>query len=496
MSEHAHTAVLGFYSAALPKEGRALSLLGVSGREELSRLFELQLLLFMAAGPLGDDELAALVREPCVIAMGDSSADLMHGVLSEIAHVGGARDRGAYYRATLTPFVSGLTLAPRSAVYQDTTVPDMVRAILSSYGMREGRNFELRVNDDNKSPKHEYIVQYQESDWDFVSRWLEHEGFFYWFTHGDGAGLVIADANLDATPIGAPDTLTYRERNNLGAEAEDSVWSFFARQRRVPARVTLVEYNYRRPRDMLIATAEVSGGSFGNVFQYGDHFKDPGVGAALAKIRAEELAADRHVLSGASDCARLRVGHHFTLEHHDHADYDGKYLITSVEHRVGVDVDTTDFRQGLIERAYEARLTAIPFDVPYRPRRVTPWPSIHGVIQGHVEADGAGDYAQIDDTGRYKVKLPFDLGTKAGSAASRWIRMSQPSAGAGYGSHHPQRKGTEVLIAHIDGDPDRPLIVGAVPNAATPGPVAGANASQSIVHTASGIRVVMEDLQK
>ena len=65
-------------------------------------------------------------------------------------------------------------------------------------------------------------------------------------------------------------------------------------------------------------------------------------------------------------------------------------------------------------------------------------------MHGHVAVDGDGKYAEIDDSGRYKVALPFDTAGTSGSKVSRWIRMAQPYAGAGYGTHHPLRKGTEV----------------------------------------------------
>ena len=142
---------------------------------------------------------------------------------------------------------------------------------------------------------------------------------------------------------------------------------------------------------------------------------------------------------------------------------------------------------------YRARFTSIPATVPFRPPRRTPWPRIDGVINAHIDADSNGDYAQIDGEGRYKVKLPFDVGTTKGLASSRWIRMAQAYAGPGYGNHFPQHKGTEVLLAHVDGDPDRPIIVGAVPNAVTPGTVMDKNASQSVMQTASGIRLELED---
>ena len=144
---------------------------------------------------------------------------------------------------------------------------------------------------------------------------------------------------------------------------------------------------------------------------------------------------------------------------------------------------------------YLSRFEAIPFEVQFRPERVTPWPRIHGILHAHIDADTSGDYAQIDELGRYRVRLPFDSSGRQGSSASRWIRLAQPYAGAGYGSHFPLHKGTEVLLAHIDGDPDRPIIVGSVPNPHTISPATSANATQSVVNTASGIRIEMEDLQ-
>jgi type VI secretion system secreted protein VgrG len=489
---------LGFHSEA-PQGEVPLSLVGVRGHEEISRLFELELLFFRARAALTDEQLDGLIAEPCVVALGTGAADAIHGGLSAIEHVSGTPDRGHVYRATMVPHVAQLTIAERSAIYQDTSVPDLIRTILRSYGLEEGDDFVVLLNHQDKSPKHEYVVQYQESDWDFIQRWLEHEGFFYWFTHTDGVKLVIADDNADATAIASPETLSFRERNNLLAGEAASVWSFYATRTRVAKTVTLVDYNHRRPRDLLVARQPVEKGTFGNAFLYGDHFKDMDVGKALAKVRAEELAAAHYVVKGVTDCERMRVGHTFELENHYHADYDGKYLVTSTDFLVGVDPRLSAEQlatEGLRQVGYQSTFTAIPHQVPFRPRRRAPWPSIHGVMHAHVEADTSGDYAQIDGQGRYKLKLPFDVGASHGTASSRWVRMAQPSAGAGYGSHHPLRKGTEVLVAHIDGDPDRPVILSAVPNAATPGPVVDANASQSVVRTPSGIRVIMEDDQR
>ncbi len=287
----------------------------------------------------------------------------------------------------------------------------------------------------------------------------------------------------------------FAKRTTLAAkDGAPTIWSLNVRQQRVQESVTLVDYNYRRPLDMLIATKPVDAKGYGAVFHYGDHFKDKTVGGEWAAIRAEELSVDRHRVSGSTDCPHLRVGHTFDLENHYFAAYDGKYLVTSVEVSAGDPVGSNgDVANST--RTFEARFTAIPIAVQFRAKQATPWPRIHGVMNAHVEADTSGDYAQIDDKGRYKLKMPFDVGTNKGLASSRWIRMAQSYAGAGYGQHFPLHKGTEVLVVHIDGDPDRPIIAGAVPNEVTPSPVVKGNATRSVLQTASGICVELEDLQ-
>lgn len=496
-----HGIQLGFLSGAFRDDPGRLALLGVIGQEEISRLFSFTLLLSSPTGALTDEEIRGVVREPCAIALGPRRGDVVHGVLASVEHLDTTRHTDQRYLARMIPQVGLLDMSKRSAIYQATTVPKLAETILSSYGLSKGTHFSILVADEKKSPEHEYIVQYEESDWAFLQRWLEREGFFYWLQHDrTGAKLIIADANDDTTPVEDPAVISYRERNNLETGGEATIWDVRVREARVPNRVVVVDYNNRRPSLMLVAAHDVGTTGFGTRFHYGEHFKDVEVGQGVAKLRAERHLTERRTVSGVTDCARFRVGHSFELENHHHAAYDGRYLITKVTHRAGYDVGVDeslfpgDDAQQL--HRYNAAFEAIPLDTPFRPERRTPWPRLSGFIHGHVEADTGGDYAQIDDQGRYKVKLPFDVGTTRGLVASRWIRMAQPYAGAGYGMHFPQHKGTEVLVAHNDGDPDRPVIIAAVPNAETQSPVASRNATQSVIDTASGIRVEFEDLQQ
>jgi len=303
---------------------------------------------------------------------------------------------------------------------------------------------------------------------------------------------MIAHENAVCPDVAGATPIAYREHNNL--RGPQTVWDLRVRNQRIPARVALFDYNYRRPGARVVAKADVdTERGFGSVFHYGEHFKDQAQGDQLAKVRAERIAAERVTLTGRTDCAAFRVGHVFELENHHIAELDGRYLVTAIELRAGF---PPDFDQWKELEPFAARFEAIPFATPFRPERVTPWPRISGVLHAHVDADSSGDYAQIDDQGRYRVRLPFDGSDASGSGTSRWIRMAQQYSGAGYGSHFPLHKGAEVLVAHVDGDPDRPVIVGSVPNPHTLSPSTSQNATQSVIHTASGIRVEMEDLQR
>ena len=469
-------------------------LLGVLGREELSRLYTFDF-VFSRTKAYSNDELDQLLKAPCALAMGPKAGDVVHGLMAHIEIIDHERHAIPRYVARLVPNVWLLTLAQTSRVFLGMTVPDIVTNVLKSYGLGSD-NFELAVHKPKKSPTHDYVAQYQESDWDFIQRRLEHEGFFYWFEHDEADKLMISDDNGSATPIDDPEVISYRESNNLSSGRQATIWNWNLQQQRIPARVALLDYNYRTPGMPLVATEVVDAErGFGTQFHYGDHFKDTDVGKELAALRAERIRCERRTFKAHTDCSRFRVGHVFELENHYEGSHDGKYLITKIQHRVGYELLPEGERINESPQRYLARFEAIPLDVPFRPERLTPWPRIHGVMHAHIDADTNGDYAMIDSEGRYSVRMPFDCRLNKGGKASHPIRMAQPYSGAAYGHHNPLHKGTEVLIAHVDGDPDRPIIVGSVPNPRTKSPSTGANATQSVTQTASGIRLELEDLQ-
>jgi type VI secretion system secreted protein VgrG len=470
-------------------------IIGVEGHEWIHRPFEVDVVLGCFGDPLTQEEINAVVGSRAVLAIGEAERDRIHGVIESVEHKDGPRSPMQVYVARLIPEVGLLTKNRRSTVYQNLTIPELVTAVLTAAGLAVGDDFELRVR--KSFTKREYIVQYQESDWDFIARWLEHEGIFTHFEHfGDRSMLVLHDSNETTTAITEPSAIPYRLSNNLSAEGA-SIWDVTMRDKQVPRVVSVVDYNYRKPAALIRAAHKLDAPAFGHVALYGDHFKDDAEATAIAQVRGEEAGTGRRTMTATTSSTAVRAGYRFVLENHYVADYDKTYLVVEAHFKAGVPVpagSVADDAYGESSR-YRTTLQAVLASQPFRPERRTAWPSIHGVVSGHVQSDGSGQTAEIDEHGRYKVRMPFDLATKPGMAASRWVRKAQPYAGAGYGMHFPLHKGTEVLIAHIDGDPDRPLIVGAVHHAATPGPVNTANATQSVIQSATGIRVEMEDNQ-
>jgi len=143
---------------------------------------------------------------------------------------------------------------------------------------------------------------------------------------------------------------------------------------------------------------------------------------------------------------------------------------------------------------YRVDVSAISAKQQYRHPETATWPRLDGFENAMVDGPATIEYAQIDDQGRYNLKFKFDEGTLKDGKASTWVRKMQPHAGTVEGWHFPERAGTEVVCAFLGGDPDRPIIVGALPTAIHPSPVSSANHTKNVIQTGGKNRFEMEDL--
>ena len=347
----------------------------------------------------------------------------------------------------------------------------------------------------------EYVCQYRETHFDFLSRWMEKYGIYYFFEHSDEASkLVITDSRMVHLPTPDHNVFQYREVSGLDAEhIEEVFYSFFCQQNVVPRKVMLKDYNFEKPSLKVDGEAEVNPKGQGMVYLYGTHFKTPEEGNDLAGIMAGDYKCREKQFLGSSMIPYLRPGYLFTLNDHFRSGYNQEYLLVDLRHEGSQTSELSGYGLDRLlgkprkKPFYRNRCLAIPQNVQFRPRAVTPKSRFYGTLHAVVDAGQSGQYAELDEHGRYKVILPFDLTGRKDGKASAWIRMMQPYAGSDHGMHLPLHKGTEVLLIFIDGDPDRPVIAGAVSNPETPSVVTSSNSTQSRITTSGGNKIHMED---
>lgn len=499
--------VLTFHSDAV--EDETLQVLELAGTEEISRYFVFNLELVSTKVDVKFEDMlkkaARLeIKQGVKLAGGDKRGIQtlkIHGVLRSFEQVE-QRHEWVRYRAELVPTLWRLSLTYRSRIFLEKTVVEIAKEVLKEYGLADQDDFEFRCSD---PPKREFVMQYEESDLDFLDRWLEREGIFYFWEHSDsGSKLVFADSTAAYQPIQGTPTIQYKPLGDADNRVEagesdkasedwfrEEIIPVFTFSRRVvPKKVVLSDYNWRKPTEPLVAEHNASDNGDGFVYEYNNHYKTKDEGKKVAQIRSEEILAREIVYSGESDCRSFRAGATYTLDKHYRSDLNNSHLLVEVRHEASQSVE---LGSKTINAKYRNSFRSIPADRTYRPPQRTAWPKISGFLSAVIDASGDGKYAEIDDMGRYKVKFPLDLSDKKDGKASRYLRMLQPYAGGGMGMHFPLHKGTEVAVMFLDGDPDRPIIAGAIPNPDTSSPVAGGNQTQCKIQTGGGNVLQFED---
>ena len=416
-----------------------------TGIEGISRLYEYDITL--AAEDPEIDSRSALQNPATFTIIAADREFPIHGILARFEQLQEV-DETIFYRAVLVPRLWQTSLYHENQLFLEKSVPDIIEEILGQAGLTSN-DYELRLT--GTYEPWEYICQFRETDFNFISRWMEREGIYYYFEQTDnGDKVIITDSSTSHENVSGETLIPYLPPSGQAPTEEDCVHSFICRQQVLPMRVLLKDYNYRRPTLDLRGEADVDAeAGRGTVYIYGEHFKTPEQGNSLARIRAEEFLSGERLFYGESTAANLCSGFLFELTDHYRESYNQRYLVTELKH----EGKSTRFlfqgegQSGSAEPqvGYNNRFTLIPASIQFRPERKASKSRFYGTMNATVDASGDGEYAEIDDQGRYKVILPFDQSGNCGGRASRWIRMAQPYAGANDGMHFPRHNGTEVL---------------------------------------------------
>lgn len=473
------------------------SVVRFKGTEGLSTIYRFSIMLISEKNDL---DIGSILQNPAEFTIKRDDGDIpFKGMLSsfEQLHQAGTI---CFYRAELVPKLWWATLTHCNQIFLNENAQGFLGDVLKKAGLKEGLSFDFKLQ--GSYPSWEYLCQYDESHFNFVSRWMERDGMYYYFEQTDqGEKMVITDTHISHSPMKEGTSLTYSPPSNLDHTHRDEiVKNFMLKQQPLPKKVLLKDYNYRKPSLEMKAEALVSQQGMGEIYIYGEHFKTPGEGNQLAQIRAQEFLCREKVFHGVSTVPYVRTGYLFELKDHYRQDFNQRYLTTEVVHEGSQEAYLVSglglhLSEGEDRLYYRNSFTCIPANTQFRSERKAIKPKLSGTINAKVDASGSGQYAELDGEGRYKVIMPFDESGRSGGKATTWLRMAQPYGGSNHGMHFPLHKGTEVLITCIEGDPDRPIIQAAAPNPENPSLVRDSNQTMCQITTGGQNRIHMEDKQ-
>ncbi|OFX21925.1 MAG: hypothetical protein A2V77_20660 [Anaeromyxobacter sp. RBG_16_69_14] len=423
------------------------------GNEELGRPFEYELEL------LSTDEaisFSSMVGKPLIVhlELPDSSQRHFHGLVTRFSHVGWS-GRRVVYHATLRPSLWLLTRRAGCRIFQNKTVPEIVRAVLADY------DFPFDASPGGSYPKREYVVQYRETDFDFVSRLMEQEGIYYYFRHeADKHTLVLADsvdahhklAGYEEIPFYPPQEGERRESDHIER------WQAFHQIE--PTAFSLRDYDFTRPR----ASLEVkrAGGSGRapelEIYDYPGGYVQTGDGERYARTRLEESVALQDRREGAGNARGIGAGLLFKMREHPREDQNREYLVVSAAHELTLPEHESSASPSH-EPVYKCRFTAQASSTPFRAPRLAPRPVVQGPQTARVVGKD-GEEIWTDSYGRVKVQFHWDRASPGNEESSCWVRVAQAWSGGSWGAMHIPRMGQEVVVSFLEGDPDRPLITG------------------------------------
>ncbi|MCC6874718.1 MAG: type VI secretion system tip protein VgrG [Sandaracinaceae bacterium] len=396
------------------------------------------------------------------------------GIISSVRTLGRGMT-GHRTRVTLEPALASLRHGRDTRIFQDLTVPEVLAAVLGEALGPYGRSARQELT--RAYPKREYTVQYQESHFDFAHRLMEEEGIVYYFAQDeDVETMVLIDAPASHPRIGQPFLQYTTVGGDAGLLEQEFVTELDQVQRIATTKVATRHFDWTHPSALIDGEAKSAApGPEREVYAHDEQLTLHGFAGAYTasdvaeqvRVRQEMHRRPQLVYQGRSTVTELRTGQRFDLVGNPHG-LDGSYVVIQMRHFLLGHASRSgarDSEQGM----YLNQFTAITADTPWRPQRTRVRPRIRG-IQTAIVTGPPGEEIHCDEHGRIKVHFHWDRIGGYDERSSCWIRVMQTAAGSGFGAWVLPRVGWEVVVAFVDGDPDRPIVTGCLYNGDQPLP--------------------------
>ncbi|WP_336281739.1 type VI secretion system Vgr family protein [Cronobacter dublinensis] len=445
--------------AHTPLPPETLLFKSLSGTEQLSALYEFDVEFL---SPSNDLDIKGLLGKPVTIEIRNSSLTprLLNGDIIRLSQEGQDENGERYYRyrATLCPALWYLTQNRDFRIWQEKTVPEIIRALLNEYQIP----FELQLSGEYRNWG--YCVQYNESDFDFISRLMEHEGIYYYFRHeSESQTLVITDSPFKHRPLQGYDIINWNIPANKTPANAEGIHSWRISGAITPSLYSHDDYDFRKPRARLFEARE-NPRSFAakkaEIYDWPGRYTDHQHGQNYVKVRQQELESKHEQMSGSATSLGIAPGFTFRFAGAPRREDEGEYLTVRATYLLTENPYTSSAETPAI---HQIDFDVVSADLNWRPQRNTPWPRTYGPQTAEVVGP-QGEPIWTDKYGRIKVKFRWDRYSETDDSCSCWVRVSSTWAGWKYGGMQIPRVGEEVVVDFINGDPDRPIITGRVYN--------------------------------
>lgn len=459
-----YTQVNRFLSIETPLGPDRLLLTSITGRESISDIFE-----FTAEALSADLGLKpeSLMGKEVTVTIRGARKKVFHGIVSNMRAGEVPAHNMRRYTLTIVPWLWFLARTENRRIFQNKDSKEIIKAVFDALGFS---NYEILAKG---GVKREYCVQYDESDLRFVSRLMAEDGFAYFFKHGDKKHTLVIVDQQSAFERCTSTGLTYSRDSDQTDEISQWEHAYCFRK----GAWVLNDYNFKEPaKNQLVESLTQS--KFPNNKNF-RHYDYPGLydfasGATLARMRMEAEEVPLNAIRGHSNCIDFAAGGVFKVDKHESKDERGDYLLIEVGHTAQDQSYFSDEGGGSF---YDNSFVCIPASVPYRPLFIER-PVMRGP-QSAVVTGPSGEEIYIDEYGRIKVQFIWDRDGKKDENSSCYLRVMQSWAGNQWGASFIPRIGQEVIVSFLDGDPDRPIVTGAVYNGANK-PVYGSKTQSGI----------------
>jgi type VI secretion system secreted protein VgrG len=455
----------------------------MSGSEALGTPFEFDVDVL---SPTGDIPISKVLGKPFSIALsqGKPPPRWFSGIVTRVGLV--AWTGAAYrYHAKLRPSLALMSNHSDCRIYQNTTIPDLIMERLNAHGVTVKKHLGY-----DKYPQWEYLVQYNETDFNFVNRLMEQEGIFYYFVHEKGKHTMwLVDALTIPDSIAGHSEIPFAATGDRAADPSthhEVIDTWTEQLQTEPGAYAAKEFDFEEPGKPLLskkAAPQPPSTADSELFEYPGHYIKTPDRDDYVQRRLDEQQLPYQQIRGTANARGIAAGFLFSMIEHPAHSLNREYLVTGAQYALTATQHATG--GGDAGPDYRCSFTGIDSKRHYRPPVTTYRPRVPGP-QTAIVVGPKGEEIWTDKYGRVKIQFHWDRRGSKDEKSSCFVRVSQVWAGSGWGAMHIPRIGQEVIVDFLEGDPDRPIITGRVYNGANMPPYPlGANASKSTIRSHS-----------